>query len=147
MENMRITYRELSRWWITGGNVRDLNHLLPQLSKSAAPATKQWLRKMLRNGTRVFLAFHGKRIVGVTLLVPTYILVGRKDWIEDVVVDERYRGHKIGSRLIDNAEEASWLGKPKHINLTSTPDRGGARTMYESRGYVLRTTGVFRKKP
>jgi GNAT superfamily N-acetyltransferase len=145
MENREITYKRLSRWWITDRNVHDLNHLLSQLSTSATPVTKQWLRKMLKNGTCVFLAVHGKRIVGVTLLIPTYLLVGRKDWIEDVVVDEEYRKRRIGDFLMEYAERVSRSGNPKHINLTSSGGREVARAWYERRGYKRRDSDLFRK--
>jgi ribosomal protein S18 acetylase RimI-like enzyme len=143
---MNITYGELSRWRITRQNVSDLNHLLPQLSKSAKPLTMWWIIKMLWSGTRVFAAFDNKQIVGVVLLVPTYILVGRKDWIEDVVVSDDYRRLGIGDRLMDEAEAASRLGNPKHINLTSSKERGVARDWYLRRGYKVRLeSDLFRK--
>jgi GNAT superfamily N-acetyltransferase len=146
MGTPKITCRKLSRWWITNQNVRDLNHLLPQLSKSATPITKWWLRKLLWKGTRIFLAFDGKRIIGATLLIPTYLLVGRKDWIEDVIVDGEYQGLGIGNRLMDMAEGVSRKGNPKHINLTSSDDRGVARAWYQRRGYKLRDdSDLFRK--
>lgn len=139
-----LRYKELTSDDITPNSVADINRLLPQLSSSAAPCTADWLRYVLASGTRIFAALDGETVVGTVLLCSAVILVGQKDWIEDVVVDEHYRGQGIASRLMDMAEAASRAGKAKSLNLTSATDRGGARDLYQKRGYVLRDTGVFR---
>lgn len=124
--------------------VDDINTLLPQLSKSARPVTTAWLSYMFDNGTRLFAALDNDRIIGTVLLVPMVIFVGQKDWIEDVIVDQNYRRRGIATELMEMAHDASRDCGTKSINLTSNPERGGARTMYEQMGYVLRDTGVFR---
>lgn len=139
-----IVYGELTSNNITAEMVKDINHLLPQLSSSAKPVTMEWLEYMFDSGTRLFAAFGDGHIVGTVLLTPMVILVGQKDWIEDVIVDEKYRRRGISSKLMDMAEEASADRFAKSVNLTSQPHRGDARKMYEDRGYVLRDTGVFR---
>jgi len=126
--------------------VHDINQLLPQLAPAATPVTPEWLTEMLKSGTRLFVALDRDKVVGTVLLCTTLLLVGRKDWIEDVIVDRDYRGNGIASKLMDMAEEASrWQGA-KSLNLTSKPERLAARKMYENRGYVLRKTGVFQLK-
>jgi GNAT superfamily N-acetyltransferase len=145
MDTLELRYTELTRWRINKRVIDDLNVLLPQLSPTARICTRQWLKYMFKSGTRIFVAIDGKTIVATVLLCPMVILVGQKDWIEDVVVDEKYRRRGISSRLMDMAEEASRKRGAKSINLTSKPDRGGARQMYEDRDYDLRETGVFRK--
>ena len=149
-----ISYYELSKpeMIYLSSWLDDLNRLLPQLSTSAKPLTRARLTAMHKSGTRLFAALDygteaGNRIVGVVLLCRTELLVGTKDWIEDVVTDEAYRGRGISSRLMSMAEQASFETGAKNLNLTSNPDRGPARQMYENRGYVLRDTGVFRLSP
>jgi GNAT superfamily N-acetyltransferase len=116
----------------------DLNHLLPQVSKSAKPVDRARLEAMKQAGTKLYVAIHDSRIVGVVLLCRTELLVGTKDWIEDVVVDETYRGRGIAGKLMDMAEEYSRSTGAKHLNLTSSVNRGPARDMYLGRGYVIR---------
>lgn len=139
-----LTYMELTKELMSPQYVADINHLLPQLSSSTLPCTEDWLDCMFDSGTRLFVALDQDRIVGTVLLVKMVILVGQKDWIEDVIVDEEYRRRGIAGALMDMAEAASREGLAKSINLTSNPDRGGARQMYGNRGYQLRGTGVFR---
>jgi len=144
-----ITYTELTKFetiylssWL-----EDLNRLLPQLSASAAPITEARLRAMKKVGTKLFAAIDDGRIISVVLLCRTELLVGTKDWIEDVVTDAAYRGRGISSRLMTMAEQTSFASGAKNLNLTSNPDRGPAREMYARRGYQLRDTGVFRLSP
>lgn len=143
-----IAYHELPlRQSIPESDVDDINRLLPQLSSSTKPLTAGWLCEILSSGTRIFVARAGDgsgRIVGTVLLCSMKILVGQKDWIEDVVVDEAYRGQGIMTKLMDMAEDASRQGPAKSVNLTSNPSRGPARAGYIKRGYELRDTGVFR---
>lgn len=131
--------------------IDDLNRLLPQLSSSSLPIDDDRLKALQMADTRIFAALaaenDARHIVGVVLLCRTELLVGTKDWIEDVVVDEAYRRRGISSRLMDLAERASFETGAKSLNLTSNPDRGPARKMYEDRGYKLRDTGVFRLAP
>jgi GNAT superfamily N-acetyltransferase len=140
-----FTFSELTRSDINEFTPEDLGQLLPQLSPSAKPPTEEQLHQMLMAGTRSFVAKMNTRIIGVVLLCPMVGLVGRKDWIEDVVVDSKYRGHGIARRLMTMAEAASLAGPAKSLNLTSNPTRLDARRLYESLGYELRDTGVFRK--
>lgn len=141
---MELQFRELTKEMMRPTYVDDLNHLLPQLSSSARPCTDEWLDCMFDSGTRLFVALDGDKIVGTVLLCTMVILVGRKDWIEDVVVDENYRRRNIATILMEMAHQASRERGAKSINLTSKPDRGGARKMYGDMGYQERDTGVFR---
>ncbi|MEO5949964.1 MAG: GNAT family N-acetyltransferase [Candidatus Saccharimonadales bacterium] len=139
-----LRFQELRRGEVTPKYLADINHLLPQLSSTAVPCNDMWIEEMYDNSTRLFVAIDGDTIVGTVLLVPMVILVGQKDWIEDVVIDEKYRRQGVASALMDMAERASRERGATSINLTSNPDRGGARQMYGERGYMVRDTGVFR---
>lgn len=87
------------------------------------------------------------KIIGFGALVvfraPFKGLVGN---IEDIVVDDDYRGQGLGRKLM---QELIGLAKSKHLvhlDLTSNPSRVPARKLYESLGFELRNTGVFRLK-
>jgi GNAT superfamily N-acetyltransferase len=141
----KLQFTELQKEMMKRSYVEDINHLLPQLSSSARPCTDEWLNTMFDSGTRLFVALDNDKIVGTVLLCTMVILVGRKDWIEDVVVDDTYRRHGVATVLMDMAHQVSRERGAKSINLTSKPDRGGARKMYGDMGYEVRETGVFRK--
>jgi GNAT superfamily N-acetyltransferase len=133
-------------------HMNDLTQLVRQLSPGRPAITAMRIDALFAAGTRVFVATYTRttgserRIVGMVLLCRTEMLVGTKDWIEDVVVDAGHRGLGIAGRLMDMAEAASRSTGAKHLNLTSNPERGPARDMYIKRGYTLCDTGVFRLK-
>ena len=141
---MELQFKELTEEMMKPTYVVDINNLLPQLSPSAQPCTSEWLNHVFNSGTRLFAALDDDKIVGTVLLVPMVILVGQKDWIEDVIVDQDYQHRGIARQLMEMAERASWERDAKSVNLTSNPHRGGARQLYTDRGYKLRDTGVFR---
>ena len=140
-----LVYRALSLWECGDELVGDLNRLLRQLSAKDVVVTADSLTTLFGQGTTVFAAFDGQRVVATVLLGMVTTFTGRKAWIEDVVTDEVYRGRGVAKRLLALAEEAAIQAGATTMNLTSNPTRTAARAMYESLGYALRDTGVFRK--
>jgi ribosomal protein S18 acetylase RimI-like enzyme len=86
-----------------------------------------------------------KKIVGfgalILSIVPCRGYIGK---IEDMVVDKKYRGQGLGKRLIKELLKIAKNKKISSINLTSNPERMEARKLYESMGFKLINTGVFR---
>ena len=72
--------------------------------------------------------------------IPTYC----KAWIEDVVVDEKARGLRIGHALVEKAKEEAKLLGAKKIYLTSNPSRVAAHRLYKSCGFEEYDTCIFR---
>jgi GNAT superfamily N-acetyltransferase len=141
----RISYRRLRRDQINEQVVNDLNVLLPQLAPDTTVVLScDDLEEMLDEGTIIFVAKDGDKIIATVLLTTQRILVGRKDWIEDVVTDDRYRRRGVATKLMSMAHKVSQARSAKNVNLTSKPTRLAARKMYEEMGYQLRDTGVFR---
>ncbi|KAF9121074.1 hypothetical protein BGW39_010860, partial [Mortierella sp. 14UC] len=65
--------------------------------------------------------------------------------IEDVVVDGTCRGRGLGKGLMRRAlDDAVNVHECVMVDLTSNPNRIEARTLYQSLGFELRDTGVFR---
>ena len=124
-----------------------VNHLLPQLSQSAQPISSGSLQDLARSeATRLFMAKEGNAILGMLSLVVFAIPTGIKAWIEDVVVDQSARGKGLGRALMNHAlEEAKKCGV-KSIDLTSRPSRESANQLYQSLGYDIRQTNVYRYK-
>jgi len=145
MSQTEIVYHELTESTLTKTTESDVNRLLPQLAPYAEHCTEERLREILRSNTRIFTALDGDQIVGVVLVCSVQILVGQKNWIEDLVVDQAYRGRGIASRLLDMAENAAKEGGAQDVNLTSNRARVTARQMYQKRGYQVRDSDLFRK--
>ncbi|WP_243759411.1 GNAT family N-acetyltransferase [Achromobacter insolitus] len=121
--------------------------LLPQLSRTAAPLSREALDEIIHSPcNHLFIATMGgdKRIVGTLTLVHFRIPTGMRAWIEDVVVDEQARGLKVGMALTRAAIAKSRELKAKTLDLTSNPGRLSAHHLYESAGFVMRDTRVYR---
>ncbi|HAW98890.1 MAG TPA: GNAT family N-acetyltransferase [Opitutae bacterium] len=122
-----------------------INRLLPQLSGSARPISLERLGELADSGaTRIYLAKEGSVVLGMLSLVVFSIPTGTKAWVEDVVVDGQARGKGVGKSLVRHAlEEASRL-KAKAVDLTSRPSREVANLLYQSLGFEVRQTNVYR---
>ena len=127
--------------------LESINQLLPQLSSKASPITMERLSELVGSGsTMIFICTNEEaKIVGMLSLVIMKIPTGNRAWVEDVVVDQNARGQGLGKALMDHAlEEAGKLGV-KTIDLTSRPSRKNANRLYQSLGYRIRETNVYRR--
>ena len=122
-----------------------VNHLLPQLSPSAQLISLDRLQALAASeSTRLYLAREGDHIHGMLSLVVFAIPTGTKAWVEDVVVDDGARGKGVGKSLMRHAmEQADKLGA-KAVDLTSRPSREAANQLYQSIGFEIRKTNVYR---
>lgn len=122
-----------------------LNALIAQLSNSAPPLTHADLHRLLSaHGTTVFAAYAGKDLIGILSLIIAIIPTGAKAYIEDVVVDEKYRGRGIARALTLKAIARCNEMGVRMIDLTSRPDRIAANELYKNLGFQQRATNVYR---
>jgi GNAT superfamily N-acetyltransferase len=126
--------------------VAAFNHLIPQLSSSAAPLTAEALELVIAApANTVFIARHEGRIVGTLTLVCFAIPTGMRAWIEDVVVDEAARGLGVGDALVSRAVARAHELGARNVDLTSRASRVAAHRLYERAGFVVRETNVYRR--
>jgi ribosomal protein S18 acetylase RimI-like enzyme len=122
-----------------------LNHLLPQLSTSAAPLTTQDVETLVDSSTITgFVARDEGWIVGSLTLVVFPIPTGLRAWIEDVVVDGSARGKGVGEALTNAAISEARRRHVRSIDLTTRPSREAANRLYARLGFGLRETNVYR---
>ena len=124
-----------------------IGRLLPQLSKNAVVPSREELTKLLaEENTYLFVAEIDAKIAGMLSLVIVTIPTGRKAWIEDVVVDEQFRGRNIGGELVEFALKTAEDLDVKKVYLTSNPSRQAAHALYTKCGFETYDTTVFRVK-
>jgi ribosomal protein S18 acetylase RimI-like enzyme len=123
-----------------------LARLVPQLSRSAHPPTRDELAKMVSSrGTCLLVARDDLgAIVGTLTLVLFRIPTGLRARIEDVVVDARARGQGVGEALSREAIRLAAAAGARTIDLTSRLDRAEANRLYERLGFEPRETNVLR---
>ncbi len=125
--------------------IRAFEELIPQLSRSSPPPTRQQLEEMLAApSTTIFLARVDGQIAGALTLVMFRIPTGLRAWIEDVVVSDEARGHGVGAALNTAAIEHAERSGTRSIDLTSRPSRDAANRLYKRLGFEQRATNVYR---
>jgi len=71
---------------------------------------------------------------------------GCKAWIEDVVIDEAYRGRGYGKMIVEYAIGFIRNSDADSISLTTNPSRIAANHMYQSLGFEKYETNVYKMK-
>ena len=123
-----------------------LNHLIPQLSRSAPPLDESALREIVSDPGNVLLVARGKdgHIVGSMTLVLFRIPTGMRAWIEDVVVDDASSNQGIGKAMNREALRIAVERGARSVDLTSRPSREAANHVYKQLGFKLRDTNIYR---
>jgi ribosomal protein S18 acetylase RimI-like enzyme len=130
---------------VTDEIVEAFNTLIPQLSSSNPPPSREEIREIVESRAVVLLmARYDGKLVGSLSLVVFRIPTGVRAWIEDVVVDQSMRGKGIGEALTRAAiDHARTLGV-RTVDLTSRPSREAANRLYQRVGFELRQTNLYR---
>jgi ribosomal protein S18 acetylase RimI-like enzyme len=123
-----------------------LRELVAQLSSSAAAPTDEELSEVAAGEATTLLIARDAdgAVIGMLTLALFRIPTGVRAWIEDVVVDERSRGHGAGELLVRRALELTRERGARTVDLTSRPSREAANRLYERLGFEPRETDVYR---
>jgi ribosomal protein S18 acetylase RimI-like enzyme len=146
--------------------MKAVQHLVPQLSSTAGPPSRQEVEEMVTSPATTLLVArdqdldevegvagqspsadaeepHGP-IVGMLTLVTFRIPTGVRARIEDVVVDDAVRGRGTATALTQAALEIAAARGAHTVDLTSRPSREAANRLYQHLGFVQRETMVYR---
>lgn len=125
-----------------------INSLIPQLTDASPLMVENDLRNLLANDDiHLFIAINDKNeIIGMLTLVIYMIPTGKKAFVEDVVVDEKARGLKLGEKLLKKALEVAKENKVTKVELSSNPRRIVANALYQKNGFEIRKTNYYRLK-
>ena len=121
--------------------------LMPQLNPAARPPGQAELEAILSAGATDLYTARDKGsgfIVGALALAVFSTPTATHAWIEDVVVDEAWRGQGIGEALTRAALERARDRGAAGVELTSRPARAAANRLYLRMGFVLRSTNLYR---
>jgi ribosomal protein S18 acetylase RimI-like enzyme len=119
--------------------------LVGQLSSSAKPPSREELENIVNTpGTVVMAVRHLDDLIGMLTLVVYSIPTGIPAHIEDVVVDERYRGRGIAEALTREALAQAEAAGARTVDLTSRPSRQAANRLYGKLGFQKRDSTFYR---
>lgn len=128
-----------------GSTAEAISLLLKQLSSQEFSFSESELAALVTDpSSTLFLLYAEGKIAGM-LTLGTYLSpMGRKAWIEDVVVDSAYRGKGYGKMLVEHAIEYARTLSPCTLMLTSNPARIAANELYRASGFEQKITNVYK---
>ncbi len=140
-----ITVARLAKFAKTNPQVLDrINVLVRQLSSRAKLLTAATLSRMLENkNLELWVMRDGEKIIGMGSLVIWRAVVGVRSRIEDIVIDEAYRGKGLGECITKILIRSAKRNKAKDIEFSSRPNRVAANALYRKLGFEKKETNVY----
>ena len=123
-----------------------VRNLVKQLVSNYKPFTDDEFKEMLYSPSFLFIARErsSKKIAGVIILTIFRIPDTKKAYIDDVIVDEHFRGRGIATLLFEKVIAVAKEHNAAYIALTSNPKRAAGIHLYEKLGFKKRDTNVYR---
>jgi ribosomal protein S18 acetylase RimI-like enzyme len=129
---------------VTPELIEGMARLIPQLSPLATIPTAEELRQILSSPVITLLvARTDGALSGMLTLIVFRVATAMRGIIEDVVVDERYRGQDISEQLTREALAHASAAGLRTVNVTSRPSREAANRLYERMGFERRETNAY----
>lgn len=132
---------------LSEADIEDINILLSLVSSKAVALDRDSLSHILEHSLLVAVRHQDgplSEIVAMGVMAPIHTFSGFRMHIEDVCVATSHRGQKLGRHVIETLlSHAEKLGAIS-ADLTSRPDREAANALYQSLGFHLRETNVYR---
>ena len=120
---------------------------LDQLTTSPMVLTENMFRQLLESeNSHLFFIMKDEQIAGMLTVGIYHSPTGGKAWIEDVVVDETFRGQGLSKLLVAHAIEFVKAQQIPSLMLTSNPTRRAANKLYQAMGFERKETNVYRMK-
>ena len=125
-----------------------MQRFLDQLTSHPMTLTEPMFRQLLESAnSHLFFLMKDEQIAGMLTVGIYHSPTGGKAWIEDVVVDETFRGQGLSKLLVAHAIEFVKSKQIPLLMLTSNPKRIAANTLYQAMGFERKETNVYRMKP
>ena len=124
-----------------------MQRFLDQLTTNPMTLTEAMFRQLLdSDNSHLFFLVKDEQIAGMLTVGIYDSPTGGKAWIEDVVVDEAFRGQGFSKLLVAHAIEfTKSMGIPS-LMLTSNSKRIAANKLYQAMGFERKETNVYRMK-
>lgn len=122
-----------------------MQRFLDQLTSNPMTLTETMFRQLLESdNSHLFFLQKDGQIAGMLTVGIYYSPTGGKAWIEDVVVDESFRGQGLSKLLVGYAIEFVKEKQVPSLMLTSNPKRIAANKLYQSMGFKRKETNVYK---
>ena len=138
-----MTIQVLHKFELNENNIARILALYKQLNSIIVPRP---LHQVLQEDNHVIFMVcknDKEEIVGIALMATYKVVSGFRGLVEDVVVDEAYRGQGIGRKLMENLLEEAKRKSVDEILLFTGHHRTAAINLYKSLGFKIRESGVY----
>ena len=124
-----------------------MQRFLNQLTTSPMVLTESMFHQLLDSeNSHLFFIIKDEQIAGMLTVGIYHSPTGGKAWIEDVVVDETFRGQGLSKQLVAHAIEFVKSQQIPLLMLTSNSKRIAANKLYQTMGFERKETNVYRMK-
>lgn len=124
-----------------------MQRFLDQLTTNPMTLTEEMFRRLLvSENSHLFFLMKDEQIAGMLTVGIYHSPTGGKAWIEDIVVDETFRGQGLSKLLVAHAIEFTQSQGIPSLMLTSNPKRIAANKLYQAMGFGRKETNVYRMK-
>ena len=118
---------------------------LDQLTPEHMTLTEEMLKQLIASeNSHLFFLMQDEQVAGMLTVGIYYSPTGGKAWIEDVVVDEAFRGQGLSKLLVAHAIQFVESKQIPLLMLTSNPTRIAANKLYQAMGFGRKETNVYR---
>lgn len=132
--------------------VKEINHLLAQLSLTAIPPrplTLRQLRTIIKQPNTLFISAYSDnrkngKMIGFVFMYLIQIPSGLVAVFEDLIVDGPYRKWGVGRLLLEKGIAYAKKKMASYLILRTNPKRVEANKLYPQMGFTLAPTNVFR---
>lgn len=143
MEQKKIYIEQLTTF--TQQNAEAIRNLTQKLGKNYQLLSDEELKALLSSkNTKIIVAKDADKIIGMITVSLIRIPYRKKAFLDDVVVDEAYRGHGLGTKLFEKALAIAREEKAAFAEFTSAPHRAAANNLYQKLGFEKKDTNVYR---
>ncbi|MFE4951368.1 GNAT family N-acetyltransferase [Leifsonia sp. NPDC056665] len=129
---------------LDSADLEAIRRLLPQLSRSSTFDEERLVAMLGHPGTDLLVARADGEVAGMATLASFPLATGWRGHVDDVVVDDAYRGQGIARRLLEAIIQLAEARGLRTLDLTSRPSRQAAIALYESVGFVRRDSALMR---
>lgn len=122
-------------------DLKRVRNLVTQLDPNAT-VNEQSLYKAILNGYISKVQKNGE-LAGIGWIFPRQTLLRKQAVVEDMIVDEKYRGLGFGEKILRDL--IAWAKKQnvEVIELTTNPERIAANKLYQKIGFELHPTNHY----
>ncbi len=122
-------------------DLTNVKELINQLDPSAV-VNEQSLYKAILDGYVSKIEKNGE-IMGMGWIFPRQTLLRRQAVVEDMIVNDKYRGQGLGEKILLDLIDWAKKQKIEVIELTTNPKRVAANSLYQKVGFVLHPTNHY----